>query len=202
MPESGASAAQVFLILPFDQARLNPSPGYIFNPRWLDPYESVVSMMWKFAWINGLDGKTVVRHFALRSVDPYEGVEASRTELDVRKIAAALGVTQKTVHAALGRPGRSGSAMLRYCPKCIRRTYHSVVHQFSYEQQCPAHRCLLREACPQCGAMNPYRIDAGTLDVPFGCPKCRDKHTQRSNFIHRRPMSKRALVAITGTFFR
>ena len=36
-------------ILTFDKAALRPSLGYVFDARWLDPYESLVSMLWKFA---------------------------------------------------------------------------------------------------------------------------------------------------------
>jgi hypothetical protein len=202
MSESAVLDVPVFPILPFDEARLRPGAALFFNPRWVDPYESLVSMLWKFAWINGLDGKTVVGCFAARSVDPYEGVEASSAELDVRKIASSLRVTQKTVHAALGRAGRKGSALLRFCPQCMLRNYHSVVHQFDYEAQCPVHRSVLREACPQCARTTPYRIDARTFDAPFGCPLCRRRHAPSSNFVNRRPMPKRALVAITGAFLR
>jgi hypothetical protein len=41
-------------ILTFEEATLGPSLGYVFDARWLDPYESLVSMLWKFAWVNGL----------------------------------------------------------------------------------------------------------------------------------------------------
>ena len=47
---------QPFPILTFDTVKLAPSWGCVFDPGWLDPYESVVSMLWKFVWMNRLAG--------------------------------------------------------------------------------------------------------------------------------------------------
>jgi hypothetical protein len=98
-------SAATFPILTFDEATLSPSLGYVFDPQWLDPYESVVSMLWKLAWMNRLTGHVVVGHIAKRPVDPYEGIAATPAELDIRHIARALGVPLKTVRTALQRPG-------------------------------------------------------------------------------------------------
>ncbi|CAJ3886589.1 Uncharacterised protein [Burkholderia pseudomallei] len=35
-------------ILTLDEQKLSPSMGYVFNKRWLDPCESLVSILWKF----------------------------------------------------------------------------------------------------------------------------------------------------------
>ena len=60
-----------FPILTFDTTKLTPAWGYVFDPRWLDPYESVVSMLWKFVWMNRLAGHAVVEHVAKHNVDAY-----------------------------------------------------------------------------------------------------------------------------------
>ena len=38
--------ALAFPILTFDTTKLTPTWGYVFDPRWFDPYESVVSILW------------------------------------------------------------------------------------------------------------------------------------------------------------
>lgn len=48
------AAARSLPILTFDQAEVAASFGHIFDARWVAPYESIVSMLWKFARMNGL----------------------------------------------------------------------------------------------------------------------------------------------------
>jgi hypothetical protein len=36
-------------ILTLEQNALSPRFGYVFHRRWLQPYESVVGILWKFA---------------------------------------------------------------------------------------------------------------------------------------------------------
>jgi hypothetical protein len=50
-----------FPILTFDEAKLAPSWGYVFVARWLEPCESVVSMLLKLVWINRLAGHSAIR---------------------------------------------------------------------------------------------------------------------------------------------
>ena len=51
-------------ILTFDERVLSPRFGYVFHRRWLQPYESIVGLLWKFARLNRLAGHTVVMHLA------------------------------------------------------------------------------------------------------------------------------------------
>jgi hypothetical protein len=51
----------VLPILTFDEARLSPSHGYIFNRRWLCPHETILGIAWKLARMNALPGH-IVRH--------------------------------------------------------------------------------------------------------------------------------------------
>lgn len=54
---SGASLQPLRLpILTLDEQKLTPSMGYVFNKRWLDPCESLVSILWKFEKVNPLRG--------------------------------------------------------------------------------------------------------------------------------------------------
>jgi len=39
-------------ILTFDERKLTPSFGYFFDARWLQSYESIVGVLWKFARMN------------------------------------------------------------------------------------------------------------------------------------------------------
>ena len=101
-------------ILIVDQHALSPRFGYVFHPRWLQPYESVVSMLWKFARMNLLSGFALVEQVSPDGVDPYDGV-ASR-DLDVRAIARMLGVTQRSVRIGMKDLSLDRHRYLRCCP--------------------------------------------------------------------------------------
>ena len=58
-------------ILTFDEARLSPSHGYIFNRRWLCPHETILGIAWKLARMNALPGHIVAKQLALRPIDHY-----------------------------------------------------------------------------------------------------------------------------------
>ena len=106
-----------FPILTFDTTKLTPAWGYVFDPRWLDPYESVVSMLWKFVWMNRLAGHGVVEHVAKHNVDAYCGIAVSAQEIDARYLAHALRIRLQTVRESIPDPipGRGLLSVLRYC---------------------------------------------------------------------------------------
>ena len=198
------SADSCYPILTFDEAKLSPSLGYVFRLQWLDPYESLVSMLWKFAWMNRLPGHTVVTQVAMRTIDPYEGVAATQSELNVRHIAATLGLAQKTVRASIEYPGfhKLWWPQLRFCPRCMSRGYHGVIHQSGSSHYCAVHGCPLESHCRSCGSKSDYLINASVLDAPFKCPICRRPYGNMSaSFVHRHPLHAHARTAISRAFW-
>ena len=81
-----AGTAQTLPILVFDERRLTPSFGYVFKPQWLDPHESIVSILWKFATMNGLSGHMVATQVAKTTIDPYDGIDPNREAVDIRRL--------------------------------------------------------------------------------------------------------------------
>ncbi len=59
-----------FPILAFDESELSLSRGSAFNPKWLMPGESLISMLWKFACANVLPGD-VLMHLISPCVNRY-----------------------------------------------------------------------------------------------------------------------------------
>jgi len=51
-------------IMLFDEHQLAPSSGYLFNPKWVSPHESIVSMLWKFGRANTLPGHVLITQIA------------------------------------------------------------------------------------------------------------------------------------------
>ena len=73
-PRSGASPRTLsFPILTLDERKLTPALGYVFSTKWLDPCESLISILWKFEKVNALPGHVVARLMG-PDIDPYEGV--------------------------------------------------------------------------------------------------------------------------------
>ncbi len=192
-------------ILTFDERKLTPSFGYFFDARWLQPFESIVGVLWKFARMNGLAGHVVVTQLCARPVDPYEGISATSVDVDVRGLARLLGLPQKALRAGLGRPGtsRSMSCHLRHCPRCMTLGYHGVVHQFLGAMQCPVHGDWLEEACRVCGHASAYRLDAQLLGAPFRCACCRRPYGRSApRRADPRPLPACARTAITRAYCR
>jgi hypothetical protein len=190
-------------ILAFEESKLSPNLGYLFRRQWLDPCESVVSILWKFARMNRLPGHMVVSHVARQKVDPYEGFAATAAELDVRMTATSLGLPHKAIRLAMVRPElrRGWCSHLRFCPRCMSRGYHSVVHQFESVPYCPVHGCRMENVCRSCGAIGEYLIKASVLDAPFKCPNCRSNYGYMSaSFVHRIPWPPRDRAAIVRAF--
>lgn len=196
-------ATSFYPILTFEESKLSPNLGYLFKRQWIDPCESVVSILWKFARMNRLPGHMVVAHVAKRQIDPYEGFAATADELDIRLTAGSLGLTQKTIRFSMRRPGlrRGWCSELRFCSRCMSRGYHSVVHQFGGIHFCPVHDCCLENRCRCCGSSSEYLIKASLLDAPFKCPHCgRNYGNMPASFVHRIPWTPRDRAAIFRAF--
>ena len=158
-------------ILILDQHALNPRFGYVIHRRWLQPYESVVGMLWKFARANRLAGHMLIKQLRSDPVDPYLGLRPADIEVPI--VARLLGVTQRSVREGMDTAALDASRFLRYCPSCMSLGYHGVVHQRERYEQCPIHRLPLFATCRHCGEASAYRLDAQLLEAPFRCRHCR-----------------------------
>jgi hypothetical protein len=78
-------------ILLYDEQRLTPAWGYVFNRAWVNLDESIVSILWKFARLNAIAGHVVVSHAARKTIDPYEGVAFTPADIHLER----LGLTTK-----------------------------------------------------------------------------------------------------------
>ena len=74
-----------------------PSFGYVFHPKWLDPFESIVSIPWKLARMNRLSGQAITTQLAKYDIDPYEGVAARRSEVELCRLHLTLGLPLRLV---------------------------------------------------------------------------------------------------------
>ncbi|MDE2000880.1 MAG: hypothetical protein KGI52_18360 [Burkholderiales bacterium] len=190
-------------IMVFDQDKLSPSLGYVFDPTWLDPCESLLSMLWKFAHMNRIPGHKLTAYVAKIEGDPYLGIAATRANLDLKKLATSLNISLKRVRIAIGRTDtwRPWCDELRFCTRCMARGYHSVAHQLSTERRCPIHGQWLNTQCI-CGKSSAYHLDAHVLGAPFRCAHCRRPYSGRTpSFVHRQPLNTAQRAAISRASF-
>jgi hypothetical protein len=158
-------------ILTLDEHVLSPRLGFVFQRSWLQPYESVVGMLWKFAHMNRLPGHLVASQLCGHPIDPYEGVAPA--DIDVKRVARLLGISRRNVGESLCRAAKDASQLLRFCPSCVSAAYHSRLFQLQRHARCPIHGEALRDVCRRCGWRSAYRLDAELLDAPFRCKHCR-----------------------------
>lgn len=148
-----------------------------FYPIRIDPYESLVSVLWKFQKANALSGK-VVANLMGPDIDPYEGIVPELGVVDIDRLHGALCLPKTTLRDALLAPTEPQrfSATFRHCRRCIAHGYHSVVHQVETVYRCPAHRDALESACRGCGYKAPYRVNVQLLETPYRCSQCRESY--------------------------
>jgi hypothetical protein len=183
-------------ILILDQHALNPRFGYVLHRRWVQPYESVVGMLWKFARANRLAGHFLIKQLRANPVDPYLGLRPE--DIDVPIVARLLSVTQRSVREGMDAAARDASQFLRYCPSCMSLGYHSVVHQRERYQRCPIHGVSLLATCRHCGEASAYRLDAQLLEAPFRCRHCRRTYGSNSPPLLRcKELSRERRIAVT-----
>lgn len=187
-------------IMLFDERKLTPSFGYVFDRKWLDPYESIVSILWKLARMNRLSGQMIAMHLAKSSIDPYEGVPAYRSAVDMRRLHLAIRLPLGIIRGSLFPDDMQSvsSPHFRYCRKCLCRSYHSILYQIESVERCPVHGDLLETTCRECGTKAPYRLNVSLLDAPYRCGSCGHRYdASHPALVNRRPFNKKARTAIT-----
>ncbi|HEX6708006.1 MAG TPA: hypothetical protein VF169_24920 [Albitalea sp.] len=106
----GAVAALPIVV--YDERALKPHVGYVFNANWLDPHESIVSMLWKFASMNVMPGHALVARLVGEDIDPYAGIEPRA--VDVQRVPRLLEVASETVRLGLCAPPPGVCRHLRF----------------------------------------------------------------------------------------
>jgi len=157
-------------ILTFDERSFSPRFGNVFDAAWLEPYESVLCMLWKFVRINRPVTASLVAQISTKPVDGYAGVAPTTDEVHADSVARLLGVRPRVIRDSM--PDLAGTH-LAWCPSCLNVGYHSVVHQLDGRRSCPIHGSKLRRECSSCGSLSAYRLDPQLLDGPFRCRHCR-----------------------------
>jgi hypothetical protein len=186
-----------FPILSLDEASLASALGYVFNPKWIWPHESIVSILWKFVLANRLPGHLVARQVNA-DVDPYEGVLPSPAFVDIRRLSHMLAISPRIISRSLlaGSEHRQCCSSFKHCRFCSGLGYHSVLFQRPSESICPFHKVPLDGTCRACEREIPYVINASILEAPIRCPSCRTRYGSSFSISNLRPMRREGRIAI------
>lgn len=148
------------------------------NINWRPDTTTGLDSLWahlqKLAYLNAVGFSELARIFDSKGVGRW-GANDRRLDhfrrLDVTKLARAICVPEHRMEMLL--PSAYGiesdlANVLRFCPVCIRRGFHSAAFQLKAVLRCPVHDVMLESKCPGCRYTIPYLFGSG-LRTPFAC---------------------------------
>lgn len=162
--------------------------GYTWDDSWMLPYESIRSLLHKFAILNRIslaDCKTI---FKLKN-NWEEGITELGGKLSIQKLTGIIGMgsslDRNLVYGIAHSSDRQWllSPYLRLCPTCSVLGFHSIFHQVTSIKKCPIHDAdLVTATCQVCGSHELYDCMAAATGKygggAFTCAKCGHKRWQ------------------------
>lgn len=155
---------------------------------WVGPYESLATLLMKFAWANAPTATVMKQMFGVTSLGQrkvHGGFDCSFLTCewagsipcnDFGSIFTPDFVQQRffDAHAHSWARALAQDEHFRFCPECLRHGYHTAVFQMPSLIRCPVHRNRLVEVCPKCrSATPPFGLSMELLRVdPFRCAHC------------------------------
>ena len=153
---------------------------YSWSDRWEGHFESRLSLMWKFAWVNAQRRAQMRWRFdttrindGMHSYDfPYTYKPNFREPRETLPFERERVVQTIEEYCGALTPLLVTESSLRFCPVCLQYGYVSVFFQLACLRLCPMHAVPLEETC-KCGAATPGPDAFGRgLDAPFHCITC------------------------------
>jgi hypothetical protein len=153
--------------------QIKPS-AFCWRPYWLSRFESLWSLLRKFAHLNAIN------HYEIRKLFRCDGVSHKldwtwHFQKDDLRHFGALDPSKLSIMFGIGDKGLAEATMLRYvqgyeaviltsdvlrfCPTCIYQGFHSSLHQLLFLTNCPAHGDRLEVRCNECITPTiPYKL--------------------------------------------
>lgn len=142
----------------------------VWTDAWMGRHESVYSLIWKYAYVNLLEGPTFMVRFGASLASAGAARGRSGMTLPFQKDLVHRDPQHRFApHAGILMAARR----IRICLKCIRVGYMSVFHQAAFVDRCAIHSSRLISNCPKCLQAFPSPGDfAKWMRNPFHCPTC------------------------------
>lgn len=163
--------------------------GLCWSPKWFGRFESLWSLLRKFAFLNAASCKELREllgrdhgkmwsssqwKFAGRSdlrafggLDHFLFSRILRIDKDMLREATVLPFLREGEFEILA------SHYLRFCPSCIKANFHSSIYQVWLLKTCPIHGEPLTLRCNYCKRQKfPYTVESVPFASLLGCRNC------------------------------
>lgn len=170
------------MIITLREALLRPNPRYCgLRPRYI-PYESIYSILCRFALFNVITGGSLVK-----TIKQYCGSQFARNRhsknlshiesVGVVGLQELFGLSPRQVKSLFLTPthissDRHVASEFRYCPVCLSQGRHYTLFQYELIESCPVHAIGLLDQCQHCGASMSYELKVSLFKHPYGCWRC------------------------------
>lgn len=154
---------------------------YLWSNDWASEREGPFTLLAKFAVVNGLDDRRLVRAlFGAAAASPplrgrsllmtrWMGDALSRQSIAGRLQRASLGQVHASWCSAI-----AGDENFRYCPTCLANGFAAAAFQIDALVRCPIHADLLLSNCQTCSAPTPpYAVCRAAFSDPMRCTSCK-----------------------------
>jgi hypothetical protein len=166
-------------------AELLSAAWFCWREDWASRYESLWSLLHKFALLNSA-GSVVIRNcLGEKLSDPYNLDYRNRADLrylgslDQMKLAVAFRCSEKFINESVVSNYVKSNEIhsltceyLRFCRDCLKQGFHSPIFQILIFEKCPIHHKDLTTNCPNCKCHIPYRLNVKAFKRPYSCPQC------------------------------
>lgn len=167
----------------FEDTQITPS-AFCWRPYWSSRFESLWSLLRKFAYLNSTTHREIHRLFGRNLTKGYnEWNWFFRSDLrhfgslDPSKLAIIFGLSyEDLVEATILKyvfnyeANTLTSEFLRFCPTCLHQGFHSSLHQLLFLTKCPVHGDRLENRCTDCLTHTiPYRLPSISSEDLYKC---------------------------------
>jgi hypothetical protein len=165
------------------------SSSFCWRSDWVSRYESLWSLLHKFAFLNAVKADSIREIFGANpNVTAWSSMWLNRNRDDLRyldgldqaKLAEVFRLKEKIVGESVvtsfvkrNEVQTLSCASLRYCRTCLQNGFHSAIYQLLFLVKCPVHAEKFVTTCVNCENEIPYRLTQKAFKLPYGCSACK-----------------------------
>ncbi|MEK3934444.1 hypothetical protein MKY41_03920 [Sporosarcina sp. FSL W7-1349] len=163
---------------------------FTWSTDWMQEYESPWGILEKFMWANAIDGNTVLELVGNENVKRLKNISNAGSRhrslisfmgMDSKVSKNIIGMDLKVYHDNLvdkvmhitphiKHVGNYYQSNLFYCPICLSRGYHSILHQLRMFDHCAFHpEQELMDRCEKCNQLMPEYLINRSQKEAFRC---------------------------------
>lgn len=156
--------------------------AFCWNPKAIYIYESFWSFLQKFAYWNPCLASEIVFYFKKNNSSKKVGWPTEILRglwFDQEKLIETLNIPREFFDYAFldclffqDEIKHLSCHTLRFCPVCITRGFHSVIHQMNIWDKCPIHKKPLLNHCPYCHNKISIKFSSKNFKKPYSCQTC------------------------------